>query len=315
MSKVSVIIPTYNAPKYLVCAVDSVLNQTYKDYEIIIVDDGSDQLTREEICPYMEQFSNIRYLYQDNKGPAAARNKGIEASSGEYIAFLDHDDIWLPNKLEVQMKLFNEGPSVGLVYCRFKYLYEDSGIIKEDYREYCSGQVLDRFLSKNYIPTTSLVIARRECFSTLGGLDESLRIVDDYDFYIRVAQRYEFAYSDECLVIWRRHADSMSLAAIEMAENTIKMRQRLLFSDSLTSREKRTVRVALRKEYWKLGYLLLTAEKLNEARNSFLKGLPHELFRSTVYLASSYLPIPVFRSLRNVKRKFCPCKQILTRTL
>lgn len=314
MSKVSVIIPTYNAPEYLVRAVDSVLNQTYQDYEIIIVDDGSDQRTKEMLSPYMEQFPSICYIYQDNKGPAAARNRGIAASSGEYIAFLDHDDIWLPNKLEVQMKLFRDQPNVGLVYCRFKYLYEDSGIIEADRRECCSGKVLERFLRENYIPTTSLVIVRSECFSKCGGLDESLRIVDDYEFYIRIARHYEVAYSDEYLVLWRRHADSMSSAAMEMTENAIRMRRKLLLSDSLTYRQKRIVRDALKSDYWELGYRLLAAENLKEARKSFLKVLPHEMVRSSLYLASSCLPLSMFRSLRNVKRKFYPVKRMLTKS-
>ena len=118
MPKVSVIIPTYQYDSFIGEAIDSVLAQTYKDYELIVVDDGSIDRTREIISKY---GSNINYIYQENKGLAAARNTGIRATKGEYLSFLDADDAWLPNKLEVEVEFLDTHPVVGMVYSNYFY--------------------------------------------------------------------------------------------------------------------------------------------------------------------------------------------------
>ena len=119
MPKVSVIIPAYNCAHYICHAVDSVLAQTFPDFELVVVDDGSTDNTRELLKQYGSQ---IKYIYQQNKDMTAARNTGINHSSGEYIAFLDSDDIWLANKLERQIVLLDQAPEVGLVYCWHYYI-------------------------------------------------------------------------------------------------------------------------------------------------------------------------------------------------
>ena len=106
---VSVIIPTYNRAKYITSAIDSVLSQTYNNIEIIVVDDGSNDSTREVLYRY---GNKIRYVYQENLGVSAARNRGIELSKGEWIAFLDSDDVWFPKKLSVQMEHISERPEI-----------------------------------------------------------------------------------------------------------------------------------------------------------------------------------------------------------
>ena len=109
MAKVSVIIPTYNRAEYVTHAIDSVLAQTYTDYEIIVVDDGSADNTKDVLLPYMDR---IRYIYQENAGLSAARNTGIKAAKGDWIAFLDSDDEWLPGKLAVQMRAVERHPQL-----------------------------------------------------------------------------------------------------------------------------------------------------------------------------------------------------------
>ena len=113
MPKVSVIIPTYNAARWIGETIDSVQSQTYKNYEIIVIDDGSVDSTREVLEKYIK---NINYIYQDNKGVSSARNHGIKISAGEYIAFLDNDDIWLPDKLSLQIQVLESQKNIAMIF-------------------------------------------------------------------------------------------------------------------------------------------------------------------------------------------------------
>ena len=124
MPEISVIIPTYNYANYVRDAVESVLNQSYKEFEIIVVDDGSTDGTKKVLEPLKNR---IRYIYQENRGLPSAYNTGIKASKGEYIAFLDSDDLWLPEKLKLQKKYFDDNPAVGMVICN-GYLFNDTEI-------------------------------------------------------------------------------------------------------------------------------------------------------------------------------------------
>ena len=116
MPTVSVIIHTFNNEDFIAETVESVISQTYNDYEIIVVDDGSEDGTRDALLPYMQ---DIRYHYKDNGGIASAKNAGISLSNAEFVAFLDHDDLWVPDKLKIQMEHFNNNPQVGLVYAKY----------------------------------------------------------------------------------------------------------------------------------------------------------------------------------------------------
>ena len=129
-SLVSAIIPTYNSVNYISEAINSVLNQTYKNCEIIVVDDGSTDNTRKTVENYIRKYPHkIKYFYQENKGPSAARNKGIKEARGNYIAFLDSDDLWLPDKLEKQISLFMKDVSLKLTYCGGYYEDEEGSVI------------------------------------------------------------------------------------------------------------------------------------------------------------------------------------------
>ena len=123
MPKVSVIIPAYNASDYIAAAINSVLRQTFKDYEIIVVNDGSTDNTVDVLKPFM---SRIRYIYQDNKGEKGAKNTGIKLAEGEYIALLDSDDLWMEDKLERQVPILDEsGPEVGIIHTDYWSLWKD----------------------------------------------------------------------------------------------------------------------------------------------------------------------------------------------
>lgn len=206
MPKVSVIIPTYNYGRYLIEAVESVLNQTYKDFELIVVDDGSTDNTREVLKPYLHR---LRYMYQENQGISAARNRGFQESTGEYIAYLDADDVWLPEKLAKQIPLLDEDPSLGFVCGATHEMDQDGKIFHLRNKPRRSEDTFESLFRKNFIPTLTVVI-RRSCLETVGGFDTSLPLSQDYDMWLRLAKRYKFVYWNIPLAKYRVHANNIS---------------------------------------------------------------------------------------------------------
>ncbi|HYL81892.1 MAG TPA: glycosyltransferase, partial [Candidatus Acidoferrum sp.] len=189
---VSVIIPTYNSAGFVVEAVRSVLAQTHSPVEIIVVDDGSTDATAESLRPYAER---IRYLYQQNRGVAAARNAGIAVARGDLLAFLDADDMWVPDKLERQLACLDRRPQVGVTHADARHCYVDSGrqcARPPLARQFDGNCYTDLFFGNRIV--TSSVMVKRHCLEAVGGFDETIRAasVEDYDLWLRLARRYEF---------------------------------------------------------------------------------------------------------------------------
>lgn len=229
--KVSVIIPTYNHARYVALAVESALAQTYRNIEVLVVDDGSTDNTRKLLAPYA---GRIIYLYQENQGLSAARNAGIRASCGEYIALLDADDIWLQEKLELQMKIFADYPDTGLVSCG-NVPIDSAG--KQLAPGTARGKDRLRFrdlLWGNCVSGGSNAVVKRACFDEVGLFDESLRSAEDWDMWLRIALRYPVRYSSQILIKVRFSADSMSAAKNSrvMLENELRVLEKL-FANSL----------------------------------------------------------------------------------
>lgn len=208
---VSVIIPTYKRPfKILGRALNSVLKQSYTNLEIIIVDDSpNSDLNRNEVENEIKKIndSRVRYIQHEfNQGACKARNTGIQHSNGNYIAFLDDDDEWLPNKLELQLQKF-EDPEVGLVYCDayFIFIKNDSEIKQYIRRNSISGWVYDKLFVKNYIGSTSFVILKREALDLCGMFDISLRSAQDLELWLRISKKYKVDFVDIPLAKCYRH--------------------------------------------------------------------------------------------------------------
>lgn len=208
---VSVIIPTYNNAQFVCDAIDSVLAQTYKNYEILLVDDGSMDNTRKVVEKY--DGKQIRYIYQENKGLAGARNTGIKASRGELIAFLDADDMWLPEKLERQVSLINGFPNVGIVGCGYYGLDESGERVKETKGKNYSNKelLLNDLMVRNVVTGSgSGVLARKECFEKAGLFDESFRSTEDRDMWYRILNFYDLKFVADYLVVIRVRKNSLS---------------------------------------------------------------------------------------------------------
>ncbi len=207
MPKVSVVIPTYNRQDFITQAIDSVSAQTYDDYEIIIVDDGSTDHTREILKPYLAK-SNIRYFYQENLKQAAARNNGIRRSTGEYIAFLDSDDLWHPEKLALQVQVLEESPEIGMVYSNQDIMKNGFIVKKMKYpREILkSGCIFEDLLLRRFYCSTPGLLIRRSVLEDVGLFDESLQnALEDWELTLRISQKYKVLCVDRPLFQRRLH--------------------------------------------------------------------------------------------------------------
>lgn len=207
---VSVVIPTYNSAHTIIPTLESVFNQTFKDYEIIVVDDGSTDETRECLDPYI-QSGKITYVYQENKGCGPARNKGIEHASGTYIAFLDSDDIWLPEKLQLQVNQVKKYPDGIVFYTEARTIVSGDLIPKQIVRTFFtsprSGRVL-MWLAFHNIVTMSSAMVRTDVLRKAVGfsLDRTIMFFEDYDLWLRLAEQGPFYFIEQPLVLYRtRH--------------------------------------------------------------------------------------------------------------
>ena len=208
MPRISVVIPAYNAVNYIGEAMESVILQGAKDLEIIVVDDGSTDGTGKFV---QENYPQVRYLFQNNKGPSSARNLGIKEAKGEYIAFLDSDDCWISGKIKLQSEVLDKYPKVGIVACNFFNIDREGNILTEvkggHYLD--KHQLLNDLFVKNVITgSCSGVLIRKECFDKLGMFDEELTGAEDRDMFFRILHCYDIQFIKMPLVKIRRHENN-----------------------------------------------------------------------------------------------------------
>lgn len=202
--KVSVIIPTFNCDRYITQAIDSVLTQTYPDYEIIVIDDGSTDKTHQVLEPYLEK---IRYIYQDNQGVSVARNRGIESAQGELVAFLDSDDLFLPEKLAHQVAIFDEAPELGIVHSGWRRVNQDADTIKDEEPWHSIPKLdLETWLRWKPIGTMGTLMFRRHWLLEAGGFQAGLGHAEDVDLLLRLALRgCQADWLREVTICYRQH--------------------------------------------------------------------------------------------------------------
>jgi glycosyltransferase involved in cell wall biosynthesis len=286
MPQVSVIIPTYQSVKYVRSAIESVLSQTFKDFEIIIVDGGSTDGTKEILKSF---GTKISILSQKGKGISNARNAGVVAAKGEYIAFLDSDDLWTPLKLEKQLEFIKNNLNTGLVYSDATVFFEENnsshfiGTLFSGRRPH-RGKVAKALIVENFIPCSTVLI-RKACFEKIGFFDESLPLCEDHDLWLRVANDFFIDYQSDVLVNFRSRPNSLStnlecllITQIELRKRTIRRMPYIL--DDLDS----TFLVLLIGPLLNLGLFYLSTGKLVKARKIFRKYLDWYLFNLRIYL-------------------------------
>jgi glycosyltransferase involved in cell wall biosynthesis len=296
---VSVIVPTYNSAGFIRESLDSVLAQTFKDFEIIVVDDGSTDDTAKLLAAYRD---SLRVIKKENGGPASARNAGIREARGELIAFQDADDLWTPDKLELQVACLAQHPEAALVHSDCIHFDGERtwGTHKERGYTVPTGMVFDRLLTDHFIGMPA-VLARRACLEAVGLFDESLVGNEDYNLYLRLARKYPFQYVDKVLVRLRSHGQNLSDNLEVMRRDEIKNIEKItaLFPDAVTRKRRLTGLVHLR-----FGKYYVGQKKFAPAKSCFLTALRHSplLSEAWVWLALSVLPGRVRDSLFMINR-------------
>lgn len=228
MPKVSVVIPAFNASLFLDEAITSVIGQSFRDFEIVVVDDGSVDETRQ----VAERYPEVKYLYQQNRGESGARNTGIGHAEGCYLAFLDADDSFLPEKLEFQVSLLDRHPGIAIVYSDVN-LCNASGTVRGLFsRQVCqperdSSRVFQRLVRGNFL-TVNSVLVRRKVLDQVGLFDESIHTFPDWDLWLRIAAEHEFSYIDLPLANYRIHENMASRDFRKMWKGALAVRRKLI---------------------------------------------------------------------------------------
>ncbi|MDB5305823.1 MAG: glycosyl transferase [Gemmataceae bacterium] len=206
---VSVVMAAKNYARFLPAAVESVRAQTFPDWELLVIDDGSTDHTPEAVRPFLAD-RRVRYVRSDRLGQSRAKNLGIGLSRGAYVAFLDADDAWRPTKLEKQVALFREQPDTGVVFCRRSLIDEtDRPLPPKSTTPPQRGHVLSAMYVQNFVCFSS-VIVRRAVFDHVGGFDPQWDLAIDYDLWLRVAKHHRFDFVDEELVLYRTGHGNLS---------------------------------------------------------------------------------------------------------
>jgi glycosyltransferase involved in cell wall biosynthesis len=251
MPKVSVILPTYNCAKYLPESIESVLSQTCKDLELLVVDDGSTDNTKELMSRYASR-PEVVYIYQDHAGLPAARNTGLKRASGEFIAFIDADDMFLPIRIEKQLRVFDSRKNADIVYTAWRYFYDDDrrNSMPSPHAK-LSGDILFFLKRSNFIPIVTAMVRR----SSLGEIrfDESLKSHEDWDLWLKLAgEGKNFFCLDEELTLIRVRKSSMTYehSVMDESRSIVGLRAKAVWTqmkkrDPLRYLKLRTVALAL----------------------------------------------------------------------
>jgi glycosyltransferase involved in cell wall biosynthesis len=307
MVQVSVIIPTYQSAKYIKSAVESVLAQTFKDFEIIVVDGGSTDDTRKIAESY---GSKIRLLLQNGRGISNARNIGVAAAKGEYIAFLDSDDLWVTTKLERQLEFIKVLNLVGLVYSDGQPFFEERVRTKVlgtlfDVRKPRRGNITKELLVENFIPCSTVLI-RKLCFQEIGNFDESLSLCEDHDLWLRVSKVFCIDYQPVVLAKLRSRSGSLSTNLERLLITQIALRKRTIGEmPALMDNYTNEFLAKLFEPLLNLGLFYLSSNNALKARialKEYLKWCPANR-RTYFFILVSHIPyssklLRLFKNLR-----------------
>ena len=225
MPRVSVVIPTYNCARFLGQTIDSALRQAYRDFEIIVVDDGSTDDTQQVVAVYGK---TIRYVYQSNQGASAARNVALSIASGEFIAYLDADDLWIADKLSRQVEYMDDHPACGFLHTEVSVIDEQNKVLHtrfnyETNRPVPQGLCIRELLLRSHIQTLT-VLERRTAFDDAGMFDLRLPVAQDYLHWLGVVLRgYEVGYLAEPLGQYRWRAGSLMSSQRRLVEDFVRI--------------------------------------------------------------------------------------------
>lgn len=304
-STVAVVIPCYNAAPYLGRALASVFAQSYRDFSVYVVDDGSPDDIEAVIRPHAERVFLLRQLHM---GQGAARNHAIRLSSSPYVAFLDADDEWLPDKLERQVEVLERDLRIGLVYsdCTTSGSGPGAGSFFARNGTPTGGRVFERLLSNCDIYTPTVMV-RRECLQDVGLFNEELAVGEDYNLWLRIAIRWNVAVIPEALAI--RHPSPRSLSLTTTPKRALStvitaFEHVMEASPSLSPRDRSSLRKAIAERHYEYGSYLLREGERTAARQELVHALRYGSmdWRVLAKLMLGFLPHSAFASLRELRQ-------------
>jgi glycosyltransferase involved in cell wall biosynthesis len=331
---VSVIIPAFNCANCIASAIESVLGQTYGNIELIVVDDGSTDHTADLVRDYRDR---LKYIRQENGGVSRARNTGIEAAEGTFIAFLDADDVWEKNKLEIQMHAMMAHADVDLVHCRFRHMkngkvvpnrtYEDTFNFFKEYElrigtvfgdrstlecggeryDFYRGNIYRHLFLGNFILPSS-VLFRKESLTTVGRFDEQYRVAEETEFFLRFSRIHRIGFIDLPLLKYEMPA-SDNLSGKKNTERLIRAALRIQIDSLLGNYDRyvgdpRHFDRGISMTYCRLAYYFLSEHRTADSRKYAVYGMtvcPRNLRSYKIFLAA-LLPRRILEGLVNIKR-------------
>lgn len=340
MNLISVILPTYNRAAFLPGAIESVLGQTYQDIELIIIDDGSTDDTEAVVAPFLND-QRTRYIRQMNAGAAAARNHGLSLRQGKYVAFIDSDDTWVRDKLEIQFEIMKYLPDAGIVCSDFSSVDNDGCREKSHIRSYFSvlddynlryedvfqhvmqqpvqgfgtdekvywGNIYETMIFGNII-LTSTCLCREEVFKNAGDFDTRYGTLEDYDLFLRISRRFPIAFIDKPLVCYRYSNDQLSgeLHFEKLCANVIdifKKNVEALKDEEFGRKNKNKIKSHLGMLHAQQAYFYFSHGNMSLAaqyyRQSILQRPGH--YKSYLYLLFSLLPTQITSAVRSLKKR------------
>jgi glycosyltransferase involved in cell wall biosynthesis len=277
MATISVIIPAYNAERTILKTIESVQQQTYKDLEIIVINDGSRDRTLEVLATIADARLKI-YSYQ-NSGLPTARNRGISHATGNYISFIDADDLWTEDKLEKQLLALQQNPKAGVAYSWTTFMVEDPDnpnniSFVPDNQVSFIGNIFPDLLLGNFISNGSNILARREAIESVGEFEPTLKSCEDWDYYLRLAAKWQFVLVPKPQILYLKSAVSMTSKANIMETEGIRVLNRAYQNMSLKFKPQK--KVSLANFYFYCGGLYLNSngvKNLTQARNRFWQAI------------------------------------------
>lgn len=226
MPAISVILPVYNGEKTLRATIDSVLQQTFADFELIVINDGSQDGTLEVLATI--QDSRIQVFSYSNSGVSISRNRGILEAKGEYIAFIDADDLWTPDKLAAQFNALQANPQAAVAYSWTDWVDLEGNFLRSGSHICLSGQVFEHLLMKDFVESGSNPLIRREALAAIGEFDPTVSPAEDWDLWLRLAARYEFINVPEAQILYRITPGSASANVWRMEASSIRVIEKAL---------------------------------------------------------------------------------------
>ncbi len=296
---VSVVVATYNYGQYLAQALDSICAQSFTDWEAIVVDDGSTDDTQAVMEPYLNDV-RFKYIRTEHVGQPVAKNTGIRVARGIYIAFLDADDAWLPEKLALQVERMDRGPAIGVVYGRRQWIDSVGRPLQRSERVMRRGNVLPFMFRDNFVCFSSAMV-RREAFEQCGVFNEQIPLAIDYDLWLRIAAGWKFDYVDEPVVLYRTGHANLSRRGEERLRVALGIMQRFL--DEHGNREvlpSSVVRQAFAATYCSLG-LVQRDRSIWRSLKSYSQAVKYQPLDLSSYRGILAALLPE-RARRNVRR-------------